>query len=169
MRIYQVALLLQVFLLKAFTTNSKVQISSWEANRSSARQKIPCILRNSEVHYRINNSLCTFVRATCNAQFIVHSIILRELRIVKNCEAKKGSLITNSQTAGCDIYSKTTVDLYGVHHTDTVLFIRANNSYSTQNNLHRRHHHHHQLDPGRPVSTSQNIPKHKTGHRTVKT
>jgi hypothetical protein len=31
-------------------------ISSWEADRSSASQKIPCILRNLKVHHHIHNS-----------------------------------------------------------------------------------------------------------------
>ena len=30
------------------------QSPSWEANRSSASQKIPCILRKPKVHYRSN-------------------------------------------------------------------------------------------------------------------
>ena len=30
--------------------------SSWEADRSSAGQKIPCILRNPKVHNHIHNS-----------------------------------------------------------------------------------------------------------------
>jgi hypothetical protein len=29
---------------------------SWQANSSSPRQEIPCILRNTNVHYRIHNS-----------------------------------------------------------------------------------------------------------------
>ena len=37
--------------------NSKEQVPSWEANRSSASQKITRILRNPKVHYRIHNSL----------------------------------------------------------------------------------------------------------------
>jgi hypothetical protein len=32
------------------------QIPFWEANRFSARQEIPRILRKSKVHYRIHNS-----------------------------------------------------------------------------------------------------------------
>jgi len=173
MLICQVAPLLQIFLLKACITNPKEQSSSWEANRSSAGQKIPCILWNSEVHYRTHNNLCTSVRATCYAQFIVHPTILRELRIVKNREAKKGILTTNWQTACCDIYYKTTVDLYGVHlchHTDTLCFFEPTAVIQGKITviiiiiiiiLHK-------LGPVRPVSTSQNIPTHKTGPRTVK-
>jgi len=33
------------------------QSPSWEVNRFSATQEIPCILRNSQFHYRIHNSL----------------------------------------------------------------------------------------------------------------
>ena len=144
MLICQVAPLLQLFLLKACITNPKEQSPSWEAKSSSVCYKIPCILWNSEVHYRIHNSLYTSVRATCYAEFVVYQTILRELWIVKNRDAKKGILITNSQRACFDIYSKTTVDVYDVHqyhHTDTLLFIRANSNYSTQNKLHHHHHH----------------------------
>ena len=37
--------------------NSVEQSSSWEANRSSATQEIPCILWNTKVHYRVYDRL----------------------------------------------------------------------------------------------------------------
>ena len=37
-------------------TNSTEQSPSWEANRLSASQEIPHILRNPNVHYRNHNS-----------------------------------------------------------------------------------------------------------------
>jgi hypothetical protein len=166
-RICQVAPLLHVFLLKACITNSKEQSPSGEAKSALANQNIPCILWSSEVQYRIT-SLYTSVCVPRHAQFIVHLTILREIRIVKNREAKKGILTKNSQTACFDICSKTTVDLYEVHlyhHTDTILFIRAHNYYSTQIIVIILH----ELGPDIPVSTSQNIPTYKTGPRTVKT
>ena len=38
------------------STYSMEQSPPWEANWFSASQEIPCILRSSKVHYRINNS-----------------------------------------------------------------------------------------------------------------
>jgi hypothetical protein len=38
-------------------THSMEQSSSWEANRFSANQEIPCILWNPKVYYRVNKCL----------------------------------------------------------------------------------------------------------------
>jgi len=40
-----------LYLLIYLHTYSMVQSPSWEANRFSASQEIPCILRNPKVHY----------------------------------------------------------------------------------------------------------------------
>ena len=51
--IFRLGIMLLLYILKHQLTNSMGQSPSWEANRSSASQKIPRILRNPELHYRI--------------------------------------------------------------------------------------------------------------------
>ena len=52
-------------ILKDNITNSMEQRPSWEANRSSASQEIPRIVRNSKVYYRIHKSSPVRFRGFC--------------------------------------------------------------------------------------------------------
>jgi hypothetical protein len=64
-------------------TYSMEQIPSWEANRFSASQEIPCILWNPKGYYRIHNSPPPVLSWACSIQSMPpHSVSRRSILVL---------------------------------------------------------------------------------------